>query len=115
MSALGHERTSRPVDGMSALPPKTDIVDGDWHVRQVPSGRCNASIDARAPRFDRVTQRRVPLAARLLGGQFIIGPTDLGVVADYPFSPMSDLFNQWVGNSATGKSAAERCGRSCGW
>jgi hypothetical protein len=36
-------------------------------------------------------------------------------VADYPFSPMSDLPHQWVGNSATGKSAAERSGRSRGW
>jgi hypothetical protein len=38
-------------------------------------------------------------------------------VADYPFSPTSDLPHQWVGNSATGKSAAERRGRSpdSGW
>jgi hypothetical protein len=36
-------------------------------------------------------------------------------VADYPFSPMSDLPHQWVGNSAAGKSAAERGGRSRGW
>src|SRR4051812_7215949 len=36
--------------------------------------------------------------------------------SDYPFSPMSDL-PQWVGNSAAGKSAAERRGRSrdSGW
>ena len=36
-----------------------------------------------------------------------------GAVDDYPFSPMSDL-PQWVGNSAAGKSAAERRGRSSG-
>ena len=35
-------------------------------------------------------------------------------VADYPFSPVSDLPHQWVGNSAEGKSAAERRGRSPG-
>jgi hypothetical protein len=33
-------------------------------------------------------------------------------LADYPFSPISDLPHQWVGKSAAGKSAAERRGRS---
>src|SRR5262249_23719755 len=36
MSALGQKRTSRLVEGMSALPPKADITDRSWHVRFVP-------------------------------------------------------------------------------
>src|SRR5215467_15559293 len=33
MSALGHKRTFRNVRAMSALPPKADIPEIDWHVR----------------------------------------------------------------------------------
>ena len=36
MSALGQKRTSRLVEGMSALPPKADIAERDRHVRFVP-------------------------------------------------------------------------------
>jgi hypothetical protein len=36
MSALGEKRTSEHVHSMSALPPKADIAEGDWHVRFVP-------------------------------------------------------------------------------
>jgi hypothetical protein len=36
MSALGHKRTSRRPQAMSALPPKADIKRHDWHVRFVP-------------------------------------------------------------------------------
>ena len=36
MSALGQKRTFGPRNLMSALPPKADIVEGDWHVRFVP-------------------------------------------------------------------------------
>jgi hypothetical protein len=36
MSALGHERTLHDIETMSALPPKADIAEGDWHVRFVP-------------------------------------------------------------------------------
>jgi len=36
MSALGQKQTFDDVRRMSALPPKADIVDGDWHVRFVP-------------------------------------------------------------------------------
>ena len=36
MSALGHKRTSRAVQPMSALPPKADMVRYDRDVRFVP-------------------------------------------------------------------------------
>ena len=36
MSALDHERTSQDVRVMSALPPKADIAERDYHVRFVP-------------------------------------------------------------------------------
>jgi hypothetical protein len=36
MSALGQKRTSDHVRDMSALPPKADITERDWHVRFVP-------------------------------------------------------------------------------
>src|SRR5262249_20230083 len=36
MSALGQKRTSRPVEAMSALPPKADIGTPSWNVRFVP-------------------------------------------------------------------------------
>jgi hypothetical protein len=42
MSALGQKRTSRSVEGMSALPPKADIGTQSWNVRFVPK----ADIDA---------------------------------------------------------------------
>jgi hypothetical protein len=32
MSALGHKRTFAVQKGMSALPPKADIREADWHV-----------------------------------------------------------------------------------
>jgi len=36
MSALGQKQTLKPVCVMSALPPKADIAESDWHVRFVP-------------------------------------------------------------------------------
>jgi hypothetical protein len=36
MSALGHKQTLTVVRVMSALPPKADIAEHDWHVRFVP-------------------------------------------------------------------------------
>ena len=36
MSALGQKRTFPNVRPMSALPPKADITECDWHVRFVP-------------------------------------------------------------------------------
>jgi hypothetical protein len=36
MSALGQKRTSQGISLMSALPPKADIAETDWHVRFVP-------------------------------------------------------------------------------
>jgi len=36
MSALGQKQTSQRVGAMSALPPKADIAESDWHVRFVP-------------------------------------------------------------------------------
>src|SRR6516164_4959777 len=35
MSALGQKQTSEHVGVMSALPPKADIAERDWHVRYV--------------------------------------------------------------------------------
>jgi hypothetical protein len=75
---------------MSALPPKADIETQSRDVRFVPEP------DSRTVAKSIVFHGVIP-------------------VAGYPFSPMSDLPHQWVGNSATGKSAAERSGRSRGW
>jgi hypothetical protein len=36
MSALGQKQTSGHLRTMSALPPKADIAERDWHVRFVP-------------------------------------------------------------------------------
>src|SRR5262249_42160590 len=36
MSALGQKQTWQPVSATSALPPKADIVERDWHFRFVP-------------------------------------------------------------------------------
>jgi len=36
MSALGQKQTFSNLGRMSALPPKADIAEGDWHVRFVP-------------------------------------------------------------------------------
>jgi len=36
MSALGQKRTFTHLRLMSALPPKADIAERGWHVRQVP-------------------------------------------------------------------------------
>jgi hypothetical protein len=44
MSALGQKRTLGKARLMSALPPKADIAEGDWHVRFVPKAdilRCS--------------------------------------------------------------------------
>ena len=37
MSALGQKQTSEHVQSMSALPPKADIDEREWHVRFVPT------------------------------------------------------------------------------
>jgi hypothetical protein len=36
MSALGQRQTLSDIKAMSALPPKADIAERDWHVRFVP-------------------------------------------------------------------------------
>src|SRR6516162_9335377 len=36
MCALGQKRTLSDISAMSALPPKADIAESDWHVRFVP-------------------------------------------------------------------------------
>ena len=46
MSALGQKRTSRLVEGMSALPPKADIRYGDRHV--------GAAIEAAYDKYCRI-------------------------------------------------------------
>jgi hypothetical protein len=48
MSALGQKRTFTHLRPMSALPPKADIAESDWHVRFVPK----ADIPSRADRLD---------------------------------------------------------------
>ena len=45
MSALDHKRTSQDVRVMSALPPKADIAERDYHVRFVPQADITASLD----------------------------------------------------------------------
>ena len=50
MSALGQKQTFRSAIVMSALPPKADIAESDWHVRFVPKADiCSAAI---LPLFD---------------------------------------------------------------
>jgi len=50
MSALGQKQTSEHFCAMSALPPKADIGESDWHVRFVPKADiCSAAI---LPLFD---------------------------------------------------------------
>jgi hypothetical protein len=65
MSALGQRQTLSDIKAMSALPPKADIAERDWHVRFVPKVdirlgysitssalRCNEErLSARAARF----------------------------------------------------------------
>ena len=46
MFALGHKRTLRQVNAMSALPPKSGILGGECHARKVPKA------DIRAYLFD---------------------------------------------------------------
>jgi len=48
MSALGQKQTFPKCRPMSALPPKADIAESDWHVRFVPQ----ADIDHALIRFD---------------------------------------------------------------
>src|SRR5215471_19990888 len=43
MSAMGQKRTLRGVRPMSAIPPKADIAESDWHVRFVPIPEKNAT------------------------------------------------------------------------
>jgi hypothetical protein len=46
MSALGQKRTLMRLDPMSALPPKADIAERDYHVRFVPiADSCTAAIN----------------------------------------------------------------------
>ena len=44
MSALGHKRTLKRPQPMSALPPKADIVGRDGDVRFVPKGDIQAAF-----------------------------------------------------------------------
>src|SRR5262249_19522267 len=46
MSALGQKRTFRYLRPMSALPPKADIAERDWHVRFVPIADIRATPSA---------------------------------------------------------------------
>jgi hypothetical protein len=44
MSALGQKQTLAHVRVMSALPPKADIAESDWHVRFVPQTEVKSQI-----------------------------------------------------------------------
>jgi len=57
MSALGQKRTSEHVRVMSALPPKADIPESDWHVRFVPKADI-AHRHPNAARCGRAQQRQ---------------------------------------------------------
>ncbi len=46
MSALGHKRTWECASGMSALPPKADILQGGVDVRYVPIADIEISMTA---------------------------------------------------------------------
>jgi hypothetical protein len=47
MSVLGHKRTLRLIRSISALPPKADITEREYHVCFVPkAGSCTAAINA---------------------------------------------------------------------
>ena len=45
MSALGQKQTLWKVRLMSALPPKADIAENDWHVRFVPKADIASLFD----------------------------------------------------------------------
>jgi len=45
MSALGQKQTLECVRVMSALPPKADIPERDWHVRFVPEADIGTQSD----------------------------------------------------------------------
>jgi hypothetical protein len=111
---------------MSAFHPKADIVARRRHVRFVPKADMRLIAIAAISGFESSLRKDGPVFLGpdpLAGWPLFFGQKPLvavvshGVirVADYPFSPTSDLPHQWVGNSATGKSAAERRGRSLGW
>jgi len=44
MSALGQKQTWRRILRTSALPPKADFAEGDWHVRFVPKADIKSLI-----------------------------------------------------------------------
>src|SRR5262245_21031864 len=45
VSALGQKRTSEHDQIVSALPPKADVAERDWHVRFVPKADITTSLD----------------------------------------------------------------------
>jgi hypothetical protein len=70
MSALGQKRTLRRSNGMSALPPKADIVERDRHVRFVAKAdilRCS-----KERRFS------ITSSARTINDRGTLGPSGLG-------------------------------------
>jgi hypothetical protein len=55
MSEMGQKQTSRAAISMSALPPKADIAESDWHVRFVPKtvvSRCSKNSLSKASLLD---------------------------------------------------------------
>jgi len=52
MSALGQKRTLEHVRVMSALPPKADIGESDWHVRLVSKADIPPTLQSGGQRRD---------------------------------------------------------------
>jgi hypothetical protein len=48
MSALGQKRTLKPLNPMSALPPKADIRTRNYHVRFVPKADIRVALSGRS-------------------------------------------------------------------
>jgi hypothetical protein len=49
MSALGHKRTFREVRSTSAIPPKADTRQSDWHICLLPLADINAMLAPEIP------------------------------------------------------------------
>jgi hypothetical protein len=70
MSGLGHKRTSRHPQAMSALLPKADMARCHWHVRLVPQADICSAANALAIRSPRRRARRLiaPSRSRVIHG-----------------------------------------------
>ena len=75
MSASGQKQTFRNVQPMSALPPKADIAERDWHVRFVPQAELN---DVAAETFAKGWKAEIGVQR---GG---LTPLSRGGLSEYP-------------------------------